>query len=283
MDSTNYSFTFDVENYKLGNQTEKTLVSDLANSDKGQHIHFITNNEPYSAHYEGKFEKYIEENNSIILAFLSRSYHESVKNKNAYVLMQTGEKYNLDKEYIFYSRPKSNYSGSASEKILLDFYLVNTEISKEGNRVRVTINDQEFMIYKWAPYYIEGLQKGEATIKITSKDLLKFHKLKKSEIDEFMNDIKEINDYLQDNPKDLLYVQERYPKDDPRLAELNWKMDQKLGASKEYMDKHFPENQKLYKKLIDNVKKNIELTGHKKAPKFEKKNFKTFRENAKRR
>ena len=166
VDSTNYSFTFDVENYKLGNQTEKTLVSDLANSEKGQHIHFITNNGPYSAHYKGKFEKYIEENNSILLAFLSRSYHESVKNKNAYVLMQTGEKYNLENEYIFYSRPKGNYSGIASERILLDFYLVNTEISKEGNRVRVTINDQEFMIYKWAPYYIEGLQKGEATIKL---------------------------------------------------------------------------------------------------------------------
>ena len=30
----------------------------------------------------------------------------------------------------------------------------------------MTINDQEFMIYKWAPYYIEGLQKGEATIKL---------------------------------------------------------------------------------------------------------------------
>ncbi|MAV14013.1 MAG: hypothetical protein CMC28_03695 [Flavobacteriaceae bacterium] len=166
VDSTNYNFKFDVENYKLGNQTEKTLVPNLANSDKGQHIHFITNNGPYSAHYESKFEKYIEKNNSIILAFLSRSYHESIKNKNAYVLMQTGEKYNLDKEYIFYSRPKGNYSGSFSEKILLDFYLVNTEISKEGNRVRVTINDQEFMIYKWAPYYIEGLQKGEATIKL---------------------------------------------------------------------------------------------------------------------
>tara|TARA_B100000282_G_scaffold65108_1_gene43763 strand:- start:537 stop:1265 length:729 start_codon:yes stop_codon:yes gene_type:complete len=166
VDSTNYSFTFDVENYKLGNQTEKTLVPELSNSDKGQHIHFITNNGPYSAHYQAKFEKYIVENNSIILAFLSRSYHESVKNKNAYVLMQTGEKYNLENEYIFYSRPKGNYSGSSSEKILLDFYLVNTEISKKGNRVRVTINDQEFMIYKWVPYYIEGLQKGEATIKL---------------------------------------------------------------------------------------------------------------------
>ena len=166
LDSTSYKFTFEVENYKLGNQTEKTLVPNLANSDKGQHIHFITNNGPYSAHYESKFEKYIEEKNSIMLAFLSRSYHESVKNKNAYVLMQTGEKYNLDNEYIFYSRPKGNYSGNNAEKILLDFYLVNTEISKEGNRVRVTINDQEFMIYKWVPYYIEGLQKGEATIKL---------------------------------------------------------------------------------------------------------------------
>lgn len=166
LDSTSYKFTFEVENYKLGNQTEKTLVPNLANSDKGQHIHFITNNGPYSAHYESKFEKYIEEKNSIMLAFLSRSYHESVKNKNAYVLMQTGEKYNLDNEYIFYSRPKGNYSGNYAEKILLDFYLVNTEISKEGNRVRVTINDQEFMIYKWVPYYIEGLQKGEATIKL---------------------------------------------------------------------------------------------------------------------
>ena len=166
LDSTSYKFTFEVENYKLGNQTEKTLVPNLANSDKGQHIHFITNNGPYSAHYESKFEKYIEEKNSIMLAFLSRSYHESIKNKNAYVLMQTGEKYNLDNEYIFYSRPKGKYSGNYAEKILLDFYLVNTEISKEGNRVRVTINDQEFMIYKWVPYYIEGLQKGEATIKL---------------------------------------------------------------------------------------------------------------------
>ena len=166
VDSNSNKFTFEVENYKLGNQTEKTHVPNLANSDKGQHIHLITNNGPYSAHYESEFEKYIEEKNSIILAFLSRSYHESVKNKNAYVLMQTGEKYNLNNEYIFYSRPKGKYSGNAAEKILLDFYLVNTEISKEGNRVRVTINDQEFMIYKWVPYYIEGLQKGETTIKL---------------------------------------------------------------------------------------------------------------------
>ena len=102
--------------------------------------------------------------------------------------------------------------------------------------------------------------KGEPTIKIKRKDLAKFHKLKKSEIDEFMNDIKQINDYLQKNPADLIYVQQRYPKNDPRLAALNWKMDQMVEASNEYMDSNFKVNQTLYKRATDRTKKNIKLT-----------------------
>ena len=34
----------------------------------------------------------------------------------------------------------------------------------------------------------------------------------------------------------------RYPIDDPRLAELNWKMDQMLEAGEEYLEKNFKEN-----------------------------------------
>ena len=52
----------------------------------------------------------------------------------------------------------------------------------------------------------------------------------------------------------------RYPKDDPRLAELNWKMDQMLEAGKEYMDSNFKENKKLFKRATDRTKKNIKLT-----------------------
>ena len=77
-----YNFSFEVENYELGAQTLNN--SKLANSAKGQHIHFILNNAPYSAHYSGNFSKKLEEDNNVILAFLSRSYHESVKNSNAY-------------------------------------------------------------------------------------------------------------------------------------------------------------------------------------------------------
>ena len=52
----------------------------------------------------------------------------------------------------------------------------------------------------------------------------------------------------------------RYPKDDPRLAELNWKMDQMLDAGKEYMDSNFKENKKLFKRATDRTKKNMKLT-----------------------
>ena len=161
-----YNFSFEVENYELGAQTLNN--SKLANSGKGQHIHFILNNAPYSAHYSENFSKKLEEDNSVILAFLSRSYHESVKNSNAYYFSQIGdgEKVDLEKEYLFYSRPKGVYKGIDTEKLLLDFYLINTKISPTGNKVRATIQNSEFIIDEWVPYYIEGLPKGKISIKL---------------------------------------------------------------------------------------------------------------------
>jgi hypothetical protein len=162
-----YKFSFDVNQYELGMQTLKDFDYQLANSAKGQHIHFIVNNGPYSAHYENIFSKTLKDSSNVILAFLSRSYHESVKNKNAFVLTQVGEKnIDLNNEFLFYSRPKGTYKGVDTEKLLLDFYLVNSEISTNGNKVRATIQDKEFIIEEWAPYYIEGLPKGEIKIKL---------------------------------------------------------------------------------------------------------------------
>ena len=162
-----FTFSFLVDDYELGIQTNKEFDYDLANSAKGQHIHFIVDNGPYSAHYTDNFSKKLEEGN-VVLAFLSRSYHESVKNNQAYVLTQIGDKNNIDlsEEFLFYSRPKGKYSGNDTKKLLLDFYLVNTNISSNGNKVRATINDVEFIIDDWSPYYIEGLSLGEVSIKL---------------------------------------------------------------------------------------------------------------------
>ena len=163
-----YTFSFNIENYELGVQTQKQFEYKLANSDKGQHIHFIINNGPYSAKYSDQFVQKLNQGNNVILAFLSRSYHESVKNSNAFYLDQIGDgnKIDLSGQLLFYSRPKGVYKGEATEKVLLDFYLVNTKISPQGNKVRATIQGTEFIIDEWAPYYIEGLPKGEVSIKL---------------------------------------------------------------------------------------------------------------------
>tara|TARA_B100001559_G_scaffold311004_1_gene307002 strand:+ start:1650 stop:2363 length:714 start_codon:yes stop_codon:yes gene_type:complete len=166
-DNNEYTFSFDISNYQLGDQTINNIESQLANSGKGQHIHFIVNNGPYSAHYTNNFNKKLNSDNNVILAFLSRSYHESVKNPNAFILTQIGEnKIDLNNEFLFYSRPKGTYKGKDTEKLLLDFYLINTAISPNGNKVKATINDTEFVITEWAPYYIQGLPKGEIKIKL---------------------------------------------------------------------------------------------------------------------
>ena len=102
--------------------------------------------------------------------------------------------------------------------------------------------------------------KGEPTIKVTKKDLAALHILKDSEIKELLKQIDLINAHLQNNPADLIYAQQRYPKTDIRLAKLNWKMDQMMNASKEYLDTQFPENQRLVDRIKKATKKTMELT-----------------------
>lgn len=174
-DTGNYAFEFDVKNYELGAQTEPKPEVALNNSGMGQHIHFIVDNSPYEAHYMPNAVGMGENGRHVVLAFLSRSYHESVKNmgeNKSYTLSQyhvgpgTSEEVDFSAPHMFYSRPKGTYKGADTEHLLLDFFLVNTTLSPDGNRVRATINGQEFILDEWAPYVIDGLPKGEATVRL---------------------------------------------------------------------------------------------------------------------
>lgn len=172
--NTDINFNFDIENYNLGVQTESENAKILANSGKGQHIHFILNNQPYSAHYESNFKKNIPKGSHHLVAFLSRSYHESVKNENSVFVKNliVGETYkdsiapNMDAPTLIYSRPKGTYSGKDTKQVLLDFFVLNTSLSDQGNKVKATINDQEFLITEWVPHVMKGLPFGEVTIKL---------------------------------------------------------------------------------------------------------------------
>lgn len=170
-------FNYGLSNYELTRMTPHDNAEHMANSQEGQHIHNIVDNEPYTAHYETTFTKDLEEGSHVILSFLSRSYHESLKHEGAYDLRVVNignptEEMNFDTEgqHMFYSRPKGEYVGNDTEKIMLDFYLVNTDLAADGNKVRATINGTEFMLDRWLPYILEGLPMGENTIKLELVD-----------------------------------------------------------------------------------------------------------------
>jgi hypothetical protein len=165
-------FSYDIKNYELKSQTPNKSCNECNNSKDGQHIHLILNNDPYIAIYQPQFDTALKDGHYVALSFLSRSYHESIKSFDAFDLRQftvgktNAEKVDLTQPLLFYSRPKGEYKGEFAKRILLDFYLVNTDLSPDGKKVRATINGTEFIIPKWQPYIIEGLPMGESTVKI---------------------------------------------------------------------------------------------------------------------
>jgi len=166
------SFSYRVENYSLGVMTGDYIEKSCANSAQGQHIHQILNNEPYTAHYNQSFKKNLADGHYVCLSFLSRSYHESIKDKAACQLSQfivgegQYEAFDTKAPHMFYSRPKGTYVGMDTEKILLDFYLVNCTLSEKGYNVKATINGTIFLLNKWTPFTIEGLPMGENIIQL---------------------------------------------------------------------------------------------------------------------
>ncbi len=172
------AFSFIVENYELGKQTADAEQKHCANSVKGQHIHLILNNEPYTAHYEPEFSQELADGHYDVLAFLSRSYHESLKTAGAFLIdhftvnkMEGECNFDPTLPHMFYSRPKGTYTGEAEiSKLMLDFYLANVDLSLNGYQVRATINGTEFRLTEWVPYMIEGLGSGEVSVKLELLD-----------------------------------------------------------------------------------------------------------------
>ena len=158
--------------YELGAQTADAPTKGCANSAKGQHIHVIADVDPYVAQYVPEFEHNIADGKRCVLAFLSRSYHESIKTEDAHVAklyrIMDGvlrKESDIDWPMVFYSRPKGVYEGKDTEKVMLDYYLINHDPEKHW--VKADINGEIHELREWQPYYIEGLPAGDNTITLT--------------------------------------------------------------------------------------------------------------------
>lgn len=189
LDDSKVSVIVDVWNYELGIQTDTPRAKEIANSAKGQHAHIILDNDPYFADYEAGVPFDIgtlDEGAHTLVVFPSRSYHESVKSVgsvdivNFYVGKEEGE-FMIDesKPTIIYSRPKGKYEGNDAEKIMLDFYLINTELGEDGYKAKYTIRKNEadaeehsITMTEWYPAFVTGLTSGEyiITLQLLDKD-----------------------------------------------------------------------------------------------------------------
>ncbi|RYD53371.1 MAG: hypothetical protein EOP52_04345 [Sphingobacteriales bacterium] len=183
-DSAKVKFSFNVSGYELKGQTADASTKGCNNSAQGQHIHFILDNAPYVALYEPKHEATVAKSSEhYAMCFLSRSYHESVKAPKAGVLVhfKVDDKGvmqllgNPSVPMLFYSRPKGDYKGADTAKVLLDFYVWNGTLGNDlkvmadvENTTTGTKGSQTFT--SWKPMFVEGLGTGVAKVKLRLVD-----------------------------------------------------------------------------------------------------------------
>ncbi|WP_233992723.1 hypothetical protein [Salinibacter altiplanensis] len=188
VDDDSAAITIEAENFEAGIQTDTERADEIANSGNGQHFHVILDNQPYMANYEAGtlFDLGdLEPGAHTLIAFPSRSYHESVKGGEAYDLVnfyvgeESGEfMLGAREPAIIYSRPKGTYSGDGADRIMLDFYLHNVELGPDGYQARYTIRDAEggevasTTLTEWAPAFVTGLEGGtyEVTLQLIGSD-----------------------------------------------------------------------------------------------------------------
>jgi hypothetical protein len=152
----------------------------------GRHVHVIVDDEPYIAVRDVSrplsLNELVQENlghplsegTHVLRVFPSRGHHESVKSAGAFAMLvfhygrpTEGFAFDPRAPLLTYSRPKGCYT--TGERILLDFFVSNVELSAEGTRVRYEIDGGAVSghITEWVPHWIENLPEGEHAVRLT--------------------------------------------------------------------------------------------------------------------
>ncbi|PIQ14872.1 MAG: hypothetical protein COW67_11470 [Flavobacteriales bacterium CG18_big_fil_WC_8_21_14_2_50_32_9] len=127
----------------------------------------IQNNYTIQTHSSAIFEQEFLTGNNVFLAFLTDKNKLAIKTNKATflenIVLFDEPIFNTKAPHLFYYLPQNNQA-------ILDFCLLNTSLSENGNQLEVIINETVFYIKKWAAYQIEGLTKKENTIRLRLLD-----------------------------------------------------------------------------------------------------------------
>lgn len=164
---------FNIKKFNLGEQTVEESATGFKFNKSGQNLCVINDSEDQSYFYSERVEKYFDKTDQYLFAYLSRSYGVALKSESSfgfYKLDMNESDGNLTKEnkqkLIYLNSPAKGDIYGKSSKILLDFFLVNHKINEQGSYLELTINDVSFVLNKWAPFIIEGLDYGKYSVQL---------------------------------------------------------------------------------------------------------------------
>jgi hypothetical protein len=187
-------FQFRIEGYPIGTDSTFPRQHEIMSDPQGQALRITVDNGPIIEadealddaldNEQNYFDQTVEVNYSqnltpgkhIIRVFPARSFGESLKGDGCFasrVFYFQSEEDNLNVDlkapFLTYNEPFGNLS--SKKPILLDFYISNCELSKDGYKVRLTIdNTITRILTAWTPYYIYGLKQGKHTVRLQLLD-----------------------------------------------------------------------------------------------------------------
>lgn len=164
---------FKTELFNMGESTAAENDHGVKLNEQGQFLGVIRNNKAFSKNYGKDFTAEVENGENYFLCFLSRSYNASLKHDAASFLFKVTADTNgcysetgLSDTAYGMIEPRGSYVGVETERLILDFYLKNIELSNNGNYAVITIDQLDFKINKWATYIVRGLKLGDHKISI---------------------------------------------------------------------------------------------------------------------
>lgn len=182
--------------YSLGTDSDFPRKHEIFNDKDGQSLHIFIDNQPYFSVSEALInalddvEEYFDQTADfeipfklqpgmhVIRAFPVRSFNESLKDDGCFAVSTfyykqktDNPQIDLSSPYLTYNEPQGEYSYNKGEPILLDFYLTNCQLSRDGYKVRLTIdNDMQRTLFVWQPHYIYGMKQGSHRIRLELLD-----------------------------------------------------------------------------------------------------------------
>jgi hypothetical protein len=182
-----------VDGYALGVNSPFNRAGEIANSNAGQSIHVVIDNNPYfpvngpsiqpfneegfyyNQSYKFEIPYKLSDGFHTIRIFPARSFGESLKGERTYQVGyfnvgKIGNRDQLDalsRPYLTYNEPSDQMYLVENKPVLFDFYIANCELSPDGYKIRLSIDGKtRRSITSWQPYYIYGLKNGSHTLRV---------------------------------------------------------------------------------------------------------------------